>query len=361
MGTAAEKRARYTKGSYTAYHKAPAKIAGKSNRLTGEAVMENVVRSNPFNEIYGKLNGYDGYYDFPICIDVEVTNNCNLHCLFCPTGTGVSVRDRGFMSEKTFQAVIEGIKGRETCLRFIRWGEPTLHPRIVDFFKTAKNENHLVHLTTNGQLFNEALITDFINIGVDSIKFSFQGVDEKSYQEMRQDACFGRLMENIKMTNEIRGGRTSPYIHIATTTTYETNEEIEKFKTAVKPYCDLVTVGMTKLEHIEVDKTRINSKQKGVLKELKTKESMAKERFKICPEVFGKLSIDWDGKITACCSDYDRKMVIGDINKESIDETFHNDVIEKYREILRKREFEKIPHCNRCFDFAFLQGKNKVV
>jgi hypothetical protein len=53
-------------------------------------------------------------------------------------------------------------------------------------------------------------------------------------------------------------------------------------------------------------------------------------------------------------------MIIGDINKNTIFEIFHNDIVEKYRNILRKNEFDKIPHFNRCFDLMSLQGKNRV-
>jgi len=80
----------------------------------------------------------------------------------------------------------------------------------------------------------------------------------------------------------------------------------------------LVTVGKTKLEHIDVNKTKLRDEQKEILVDLYNKESMIEERLKICPEVFGKLSIDWDGQITACCSDYDRKMVVGDISENTI-------------------------------------------
>jgi len=182
-----------------------------------------------------------------------------------------------------------------------------MHPQIVKFFKTAKDEGHLIHLNTNGQLLDKVSITELINTGLDSIKFSFQGVDEKSYQEMRQGSSFVKLVEKIKITHKIRGDKTLPYIHISTTTTYESEEAVKKFKEKFGLYCDLVTAGKTKLEHVEIEKTKLTKEQKGVLSELKTKESMIEERLKICPEVFGKLSIDWDGKITACCSDYNVK------------------------------------------------------
>jgi radical SAM protein with 4Fe4S-binding SPASM domain len=87
---------------------------------------------------------------------------------------------------------------------------------------------------------------------------------------------------------------------------------------------------------------------------------MVEERLTMCPEVFGKVSIDWDGRITACCSDYNRAMIIGDIKKDSLYTIFHNDLVKEYRKILRKKEFEKIPHCSRCFDLMSIQGKNKI-
>ena len=217
-------------------------------------------------------------------------------------------------------------------------------------------------MNTNGQLLNQTLIKSLVALGLDSIKFSFQGVDEKTYQEMRQDSNFNILINNIKMTHQIRDKKLLPYIHVATTTTYETDLEIETFKENVRPYCDYVTVGKTKLEHIDINKTtKLNENQKNILADLKAKESMVENRLKICPEVFGKNSIDWDGQVSACCSDYNREMIIGDINQNTIFEIFHNDIVEKYRNILRKNEFDKIPHCNRCFDLMSLQGKNKVV
>jgi len=54
-------------------------------------------------------------------------------------------------------------------------------------------------------------------------------------------------------------------------------------------------------------------------------------------------------------------MVIGDITQDNLYNIFHNNIIKEYREILRKKGFEKIPHCSRCFDLMGLQGKNKVV
>ncbi|MDR3176954.1 MAG: SPASM domain-containing protein, partial [Desulfovibrio sp.] len=178
---------------------------------------------------------------------------------------------------------------------------------------------------------------------------------------MRQNSSFEKLVENIKAAYRIRGNGKLPYIHISTTTTYESDDAIKKFKDKFISYCDRLTVGKTMLEHIEINDTKLTESQKRQLSELKLKQAAIKDRYKICPEVWGKISIDWDGKITACCADYNREMVIGDIWDNSLYDIYHNEIIENYRKMLRERMFEKIPLCKRCFDLMGIQGENRIV
>ena len=104
-----------------------------------------------------------------------------MHYLFCPTGTWASVRNKGFMTEETFINIMNSLKGYYASLHFSRWGELTLHKNIVIFFTLVKENRHLLNLNTNGQLLNERLIKKLVELGLDSIKFSFQGVNEKTY------------------------------------------------------------------------------------------------------------------------------------------------------------------------------------
>ncbi|GHS93367.1 hypothetical protein FACS1894139_02910 [Planctomycetales bacterium] len=91
----------------------------------------NMLRQNPFGAVYAELNGNsDESREYPCCIDIELTNHCNLSCLMCPTGTGVAKREKGFMSAPLFSRILEDCKGKKVGLRFIRWGEPTLHPQL---------------------------------------------------------------------------------------------------------------------------------------------------------------------------------------------------------------------------------------
>ncbi|GHS93370.1 hypothetical protein FACS1894139_02920 [Planctomycetales bacterium] len=224
----------------------------------------------------------------------------------------------------------------------------------------AKADGHLCHLNTNGKLLDDKLIEQLLTAGLDSIKFSFQGVDEKSYSEMRQGGGFAVLVAAIEKMFNMRGDNLSPYMHISTTTTYESVDIIDDFKKKMQAISDLVTVGRTKLEHIDANKANLRVEQKDLLAQLKLKQSLTKRHPRICPEVFGKLSIDWDGKVSACCQAYNRQMTVGDINRDSLTDIFHNEKISHYRQLLSRGEFEMIDFCRQCWDYMEIQTGNQT-
>jgi radical SAM protein with 4Fe4S-binding SPASM domain len=319
--------------------------------------MDSMVE-NPMKKFYDIMNDpniREKKLDFPVSLAIELTNKCNLNCLFCPTGTGSMKRERGLMSEDTFRRIIEDIMGRSIGINIARWGEPMLHPKLVEWIKMLKADGHIVHLNTNGILLNKNYIEQLLNSGLDSIKFSFQGIDKKSYEEMRQGANWEKYISSIKTMYNARGAR--PYMNAGTTTTYETNEQIELFINEMSKICDSVTIGKTKLEHIELEKTTVlKEEQKKLLSNLKHKQSLKKKHFVICPEIFGRLSIDWDGKVSGCCQDYDRYLIVGDIHRDTLYEIFNGEKIKKYREILARNAFDEIEFCSKCYDYMSIQS-----
>jgi len=119
----------------------------------------------------------------------------------------------------------------------------------------------------------------------------------------------------------------------------------------------LVTVGKTKLEFVDVEATELNNELKARLRDLKQKQRGDLMRPLVCAEVFGKISVNWNGDVTACCADADGRMIIGNLHKNSIQEIFDGAIIRRYREILTNNDFEKIPHCSECFDWMDVTRK----
>lgn len=322
-------------------------------------------RINPFAEIYRicnhgtnaeKLEKVETNGDGLKYIDLEITNHCNLGCYMCPTGTGAMKRPRGFMSMELTEKLCGELKDSSIGgVRLIRWGEPVMHPQFLKILKKLKETGVLVHFNTNGTLLDRDMIQQIVGLEIDSVKFSFQGVDKASYEEMRYGSSWDKLMENIRIMNELRGDREKPYIQISTTTTSETQEQIDQFIALVEPLCDYSNVGRTKLSHLDVDQMRISGERKQEFLRLQKKENMIGRRLSACPEVFDKLSINWDGKVTACCSDFDEKLIVGDLTMESLQSIFLGERIRKSREILGEDGYNRLPLCRDCYQYIELQ------
>ena len=268
--------------------------------------------------------------DFPHMVDIELTNTCNLKCKMCPTGTDTTTRRKGFMSLATASQVAIECAKHYTPIRLIRWGESMLSPDCFRIVRLIKSFGLKCHMNTNGTLVDFDTINDIISSGLDSIKFSFQGVDSEEYSTWRSGGDYIRLCGWIKHLYVQRGQQRKrhPYIQIGTTVTSSTNDmAIDAFCESMGKICDDVSVGKTE-----------NIINPGPVKETPR-----------CPEVFDRISVSWDGTVTACCRDYDNLLMLGNIKHQTIQEMWHGKSINRIRQYLLNGEHNKLPVCRSCF------------
>jgi len=317
-------------------------------------------RTNPFEPHYRIINTIDpveklaSMPDFPRLMDVELTNICNFHCLMCPVGTNVQQRPKGCMSEEVFTRVLDQAAEYSTPLRFILWGEPTLHPHWLEWMETAVRRGVPVHFNTNGSRITEADMRRLVASGVQSVKFSFQGVDQASYREMRNTDYFEELLAKVKLLHEIRGAAPSPFIHISTTVTYEGPELVAAFRERTQAFTDKVSVGRTELERFDVSKAKLSEEERAALARMKGEEHLVRKHPK-CPEVFDKLSVYWDGRVSPCCRDFDGAMLVGDVRQQTLKEIWTSDKVGFYRSCLARGEYDRFQLCKVCWDYHGLQ------
>lgn len=318
------------------------------------------MRNNPFQPIYNECNRQNSIAKFsnpitvPRYIDIELTNTCNFNCFFCPTGTGQQKRNKGFMTEEVFDKILKEALKDNIPIRFVRWGEPTLHPKWMHFLQQATQNKLLTHLTTNGSRLSPKIIKKLIDLPLDSIKFSFQGIDRKSYLKMRNIDYFDTLIQTIKSFYQLRKDKLRPYIHISTTITNEPAEKIEHFKKFIKNFCDSYQVGRTVLEHIDLNQVKISEFDKKRLYILKKQESVIKIHAE-CSQVFDVLSINWDGTVSACCRDFDKQMIVGNISTQSLHDIWSSHKLQSYRKILAHMDHDLLPLCRTCYDLNQLR------
>ena len=198
-------------------------------------------------------------------------------------------------------------------------------------------------------------MNELINMGLDSIKFSFQGADAASYNEMRSGGDYKLLIDKVKKFHELRGERPTPYIQISTTLTGETADQVENFKQDIENYCDYYNIGCTKLTHLNVENMNISESEKEKIRTLQEHETINHVWRKICPEAFDKLSINFNGDVTLCCSDYDNFMIVGNILDNDLEEIFTSKAADFYRQIIVSGQYGRIKCCSSCYETVPLQ------
>ena len=312
----------------------------------------NSTRENPFNRIYRDekfsniLQNKENLLNFPYFVDVELTNHCNLQCIFC--GQQAMYRHKGFMSKELLKKIVDECAQFNTPLRFIRWGEPFLHPKIIDFCRYIKSKNLPLHITNNGLAIKEEQMKSLVDLKVDSIIFSFQGATKEQYEIMRNNNRYDELKKNILKMVEFRGNNQKPFIHISSTMTDESKEQIEEFVSFWGNIVDSVGVGKTNLSKLQLNQVK-SSDARNNLENLRKKETIKKE-YKPCPDIYQKIGIDWDGKVTCCSGDFDNFLVIGDLKDSPIQDIWNNSKeLKTFRELLNKNMHKSLTLCSTCY------------
>lgn len=306
---------------------------------------------NNFRKVYD-LDEFRNPYSyelakFPYILDLEISNFCNLDCLMC--WRQIMTRKKGMMEFSAFkkiadEAAKEGCKG----IRLIRFGEPLLNKDVFNMIKYAKDKGLLVHMTTNGLLLDNEKIKQIIDSKLDSLIFSFQGTNKEEYERIRNNKNYGLLESNVKKLVELRKKLNSnhPYIQVTTTILDENEKQIKEFYNKWNKIVDGVDHWYTAfqgLENVERIKPLINRQK--IAQHLKEREQVRGWK---CNEVVTKLSIDWNGDVTACCQDFNGELVAGNINKNTLKEIWNSPKMADLRKVLSQEGGRsKIPFCNR--------------
>lgn len=134
---------------------------------------------------------------------------CNLRCPMCPvTDAPATMNGRTpvLMSPEVYRRILEQIADRPRSVLLTIFGEPFLHPRIVEFVELAKDDGHYVGLITNGTKLTRALVGRLIDARLDDLTMSVDGFTKQTYETLRvgarRDVVFTNLRELVRENDE---------------------------------------------------------------------------------------------------------------------------------------------------------------
>jgi len=271
----------------------------------------------------------------PRLLMLEVTNACNLKCKMC--GNPKMNRKKGIMPLELGKNVIRdaaemGIK--EVAL--YTTGEPLLCPHLAQFIVEAKKNNLYCFVTSNGLLLDKKSIEMLCDSELDSFKFSIDGTNKKEYETIRRQGNFDTLLNNVRLLKEIRDNKNSRLkIICAMVVTNDNQNHLSDFKKLFEPMADDILISKATNLGGKYDKQGLN-------------EKILKNSFKPCRLLWDRIIVNYDGKITACCVDFDAELVYADYYSDKLIDAWNNETIQNWRNNHLTGNINNMPLCNKC-------------
>ena len=146
-------------------------------------------------------------------IQLEITTKCNAQCIYCPQLFFRETRD---MPMQIFYGIVPYLN--ITNLVYLQgWGEPLLNDNIFRMIEFCKMKNKLVGFTTNGQLLEEKIIVELIDLKLDILCVSLAGTTSSTHNRFRKGNNFDQIISNLNLLRELKKQKNTskPDLHIA--------------------------------------------------------------------------------------------------------------------------------------------------
>lgn len=139
----------------------------------------------------------------PLEIYLEMTNRCNMNCVYCYK-RHLNGGNPQFFKMDLLERVLEDISivSANPVLFVLEGGEPLLHPEFLLFLETIKLAKHPIDILTNGELLTRTMIgriARLLDDNIDEIQISLDSISNISNSNRRND--FNKVINNILLLN----------------------------------------------------------------------------------------------------------------------------------------------------------------
>ena len=269
---------------------------------------------------------------------------------------------RGWMEVDMFKKIVDGFKEFPEKIKKIKignHGEPTLHPDVAEMVKYAYESNtaDIIEMFTNGSRLTPELNEAMVNAGLQRINISLEGLTDKRYLEVagvKQN--FQEIIDGVKSLYEIKTREKSDlqiYVKIADQAHalkgdkdlkfMMTDEENKFFFETFTPICDEIFVEKVVPQWADTQLDKQNDVEDTGMYGQKINQWKDS-----CPFIFMYMHFNCDGTVSPCTLDWPRKVVIGNVNDESVKDIWEGKALRELQVAMLAGKRQCINLCNNC-------------
>jgi len=277
----------------------------------------------------------------PRYMQIETTIICQASCWFCPQKK--ATRRPLIMEMAVLEKILEETKGLGITYRPFILNEPFADKRMPEIIKRIKQDpTAKVELNSNGELITPAIAEKVLEAGLDTLRFSIDGITKETFDETR-GINFDRVYKHV-----------GNFVQRAQETKNPINMEVR-----------MIRLPGTESEQIRFKQYWEDKGVPVVFTDLYSYpwEGQTEAPQKPCLKILDETFVYVDGRVTLCCWDSAERAVVGDVKTENIIDIWNGQRLKAYRDLLAVGNREAIHLCSRCdayknLDFSKIQGKD---
>ncbi|MFH0786876.1 MAG: radical SAM/SPASM domain-containing protein [Pseudomonadota bacterium] len=275
----------------------------------------------------------------PLRIWIELTDHCNLKCPLCPNQL-LPKGEKGYISLELFKKIIDQISREVYDLNLFHRGEPLLHPHLIELITYAQGRGIPCRIHTNATVLSNSLSKQILTAGLEILSFSFDGYKASLYEKNRYPAKFEETLGNIKhflaLKKESKKRKPITVLQMMSVEENHPGPELKKLVSSLK------VLGLNRVVF-----RRPHNWGGAVSLSLESSTDHPKDLF-TCTFPWYALIIYWDGRVGPCPQDFFGRMIMGDLNQQTIPEIWNGPVMQELRAKIRDRQYPVLEPCRQC-------------
>jgi MoaA/NifB/PqqE/SkfB family radical SAM enzyme len=268
---------------------------------------------------------------------IDFATKCNLRCPMCPVW-GSDDEDaidsvKGIMDVDAARRVLDEMMAAKPLVQPSMYGEPLLIPNLPARINEMKSRGMTVAFNTNGLTLNDDLAKFFVDVRLDSIFFSLEGVTRQTLKKVRGVDKIEKIEAAVFRLLAVRGEKDLPRIGVTMTKQDGNIHEEDAF---VARWAGIVDCVRTSL-----------------IFENGTYPDMVPPTKRVpCPTLYQTMPVHNDGTVTICCLDGFKATNVGNVFKDGVKEVWQGEEFAKVRYYHETEQWDKVPFCRDCNGWA---------
>lgn len=277
--------------------------------------------------------------DFPIHLDIETTNVCNLKCPMCPRTVMIEKEEfsaLGRMTREQYASIIDqGAEHGAKSIKLNYLGEPLVHEDVVWQVAYAKEKGFIdVMMNSNATALTKKMGKALLDAGLDNLFVSFDAVSPNLFEQQRVGTSIGKVIDNvynfIKLRNE-----SYPQVQVRVSMVMYKDEkwlkQFEGLKTMWENLVDGVGYGFY---------TERDPDARGEYPEVPGFW---------CAQPYQRMFLKYNGNVTICCVDDKDEVIVGNWHREKLHDIWNGPAYREIRELHASGRYHEMALCRKCY------------